>query len=350
MNKVISFIFILLCFIKHSVAQLTADAGPNITACINNTVIIGGTPSASGGTAPYTYLWQPTNFLNSATVANPSAVGLTSDITYTLTVTDANNNTASSIKVINIDKIYTFNAGIDTGYCFGQSTGIQIGALNNNNTFHNFNWSPNNGLNNPNSPNPIASPSTTTIYTLTVSDALCPNNISFVTVTAFMPPYVNASADTTIDEGETITLIGTGGVTFWWQPNYNIKYITTSQADVWPITTTTYTLYTIDQHGCFANDDVIVNVRNGDLLFFYSAFTPNGDGDNDVFYIGNLVKYPDNNLKIYNRYGKMVYNASNYDNTWSGTYLGDSLPAGTYFYIFNDGKDKLYKGSVTIIR
>jgi gliding motility-associated-like protein len=91
-------------------------------------------------------------------------------------------------------------------------------------------------------------------------------------------------------------------------------------------------------------------VKSGELLFFYSAFTPNNDGDNDFFYIGNLNKYPENNLKIYNRYGKLIYNISNYDNSWDGNYLGNAVPTGTYFYIFNDGKDKLYKGSVTILR
>ena len=98
------------------------------------------------------------------------------------------------------------------------------------------------------------------------------------------------------------------------------------------------------------SDTVRVTVINGDVLFFYSAFTPNNDGDNDFFYIGNLEKYPDNDLKIYNRYGKQVYSATNYDNLWNGKYLGNDLPTGTYFYILNDGKGAQYKGSVTILR
>jgi len=139
-----------------------------------------------------------------------------------------------------LDKIHVFNAGTDTGYCYGQMSGIQIGSPINNNTYHNFLWTPSAGLNNPNLPKPIASPSITTIYTLTVSDALCPNNVSYVTVTAFLPPLVNAGSDTTINEGQTITLSATGGTTFWWQPEYNIKYINSSKPDVWPIITTNY--------------------------------------------------------------------------------------------------------------
>ena len=252
---------------------------------------------------------------------------------------------------INLDKIFTFNAGIDTGYCFGQEPNVQIGATNNSNAFHSFSWSPTGSLNDATDPRPFASPSVTTVYTLTVSDTNCPDKVSQVTVYAFPAPTIDASPDTTIDEGQTITLLGsTSGTVFWWQPDYNIKYRNTINPDVWPTNTTTYTFRVDDQHGCSSSDDVTVTVRPGDQLFFYNTFTPNGDGENDYFYIGNLGKFPDNNLKIYNRYGKQVYSATNYDNTWDGKYLGNQLPTGTYFYIFNDGVDKQYKGNVTIIR
>ena len=350
MNKALFYIISFISFFNQSFAQLAAHAGTNAVGCYHGSLTIGGTPSATGGTPPYTYVWQPTTFLNSSTVANPIVSNLTSSIIYTLTVTDFDTNSVSNSISINLDNIYVFNAGVDTGYCYQQSGGVKIGSPNNNNTWWHFDWSPTYGLNNPTAANPIATPSVTTVYTLNVSDGLCPNNVSQVTVTAFLPPAVDASPDTLIDEGQTITLVGSGGTVFWWQPTYNIKYQSTSHPDVWPITTITYTLSTQDQHGCVASDTVRVTVRNGNQLFFYSAFTPNGDGDNDVFYIGNLEKYPDNSLKIYNRYGKLVYSATNYDNQWNGTYLGNLLPTGTYFYILYDGIDKQYKGSVTILR
>ena len=348
MHKYFIYIISFFVFNNHIIAQLTAHAGINKSVCINSTFTLGSSPSASGGSPPYTYQWQPGDFLNSTTVANPVASSFSYYVQYTLTVTDKDTNTAVSLVFFDVDKIYTFNAGIDTGYCFGQTGGVKIGAANNNNSFWNFNWSPTIGLDNPNATNPIATPSVTTIYTLTVSDGACPNNISQVTVTPFPPPFTDAGRDTTIYEGQTITLHGIGGTKFWWQPDYHIKYITSPNADVWPITTTIYTLITQDQHGCYASDTLRVTVKTSNQLIFYSAFTPNADGDNDVFYIANLEKYPDNNLKIYNRYGKVIYSASNYDNSWDGTYLGNTVPTGTYFYILNDGNGTLYKGSVTI--
>jgi gliding motility-associated-like protein len=344
------YILLFVFLSQFGLAQLSVSAGSNKVACINGSVILGGAPSVSGGSPPYTYSWTPSTFLNSTIASNPTASGVSSYISYTLQVRDKDGNTGSASAFVIVDQIYIFSAGIDTGFCFGQQPGIKIGASNNDNSFHTFSWSPTTGLDNPSATNPIATPTIPTTYTLTVSDGICPNNVSQVTVTPFLPPPVDAGWDTIIDEGNTITLLGSGGVIYWWQPDYNLKYGSTPSPDVWPITTTTYTLFVEDQHKCYANDTVRVNVKNGDLLFFYSAFTPNGDGDNDQFYIGNLEKYPDNNLKIYNRYGKLIFSATNYANDWNGTYLGNQIPTGTYFYIFDDGKGKEYKGTVTILR
>ncbi len=354
MNK--SFLVYLFCSITgiNSIfAQLIANAGANKNICPNRTQTLGGSPSASGGVQPYSYSWQPSSFLNSTTVSNPVATNISGSIEYTLTVTDKNGNTASSTVVFFVDPINTFDAGIDTGFCVGQQNGITIGNPNNgtNNSNHTFTWLPATGLDNPNAPNPLATPTITTQYKLTVSNGgFCESRNTFVTVTPFQKPYVDASPDTVIDEGNTITLNGIGAVIYYWRPDYHIKYGSTPNADVWPIVSTTYTLYTEDAHKCFNFDTVRVDVINGDKLFFYSAFTPNGDGDNDFFYIGNLEKFPDNNLKIYNRYGKLIYSATNYANDWDGTYLGNQIPTGTYFYIFSDGLEKKYKGSVTILR
>jgi gliding motility-associated-like protein len=343
----------LLIFAGNSLAQLTANAGPNRNICPGRTVTMGGSPAATGGTPPYSYSWQPSNFLSSTTGPNPTANGVINTIQYTLTVTDKDGNTASATAIFFVDLINDFNAGIDTGYCLGQQNGITIGNPFNstNGSNHTFAWTPSSTLDNANSPNPVASNSVVTKYTLTVSNGgVCPDRKTSVTVTPFLKPVVDASPDVVIDEGNTITLNGTGSAINFWLPAYNIRYANTATPDVWPTVSTTYTLYVEDSHRCTNFDTVHVEVIKGDKLFFYSAFTPNADGENDYFYIGNLEKYPDNNLKIYNRYGKMIYSATNYANNWDGTYLGNEIPTGTYFYIFTDGVDQKYKGTVTLIR
>jgi gliding motility-associated-like protein len=91
------------------------------------------------------------------------------------------------------------------------------------------------------------------------------------------------------------------------------------------------------------NNDFLVTVRN--------IITPNGDGFNDTWIIENILTYPANVVTVYNRNGQMVYESESYNNMWDGTYNGDPLPDGTYYYVieFTDSED-VVKGAVNIIR
>jgi hypothetical protein len=79
----------------------TADAGTNRTLCADSPVVIGGSPTASGGTGPYTYSWSPATGLSDATNANPTAT-VTDTTTYTVTVTDHNGCTANASVVLTV--------------------------------------------------------------------------------------------------------------------------------------------------------------------------------------------------------------------------------------------------------
>lgn len=86
-----------------------------------------------------------------------------------------------------------------------------------------------------------------------------------------------------------------------------------------------------------------------DGIKIYNGFSPNSDGINDNFVIEGIENYPNNSLKIYNRWGTEVLTVKGYKNDWQGTWNGTNLPDGTYFYIFDDGKDKVYKGFVQLL-
>ena len=87
-------------------------------------------------------------------------------------------------------------------------------------------------------------------------------------------------------------------------------------------------------------------------MFVPEIFTPNGDGKNDGFVIKNIENYPNNKLKIFNRWGNMVYQKDSYLNEFDGfANTGDAagkakLPAGTYYVIleYGDGDTKTYDG------
>ena len=89
-----------------------------------------------------------------------------------------------------------------------------------------------------------------------------------------------------------------------------------------------------------------------------NALTPNGDGNNDVFYIHNIWLYPKNHLLIFNRWGNKVAEIDGYNNDWEGKNGSEKLPEATYYYVLELGEDingdtnekNKYSGSVTIVR
>jgi gliding motility-associated-like protein/uncharacterized repeat protein (TIGR01451 family) len=92
-------------------------------------------------------------------------------------------------------------------------------------------------------------------------------------------------------------------------------------------------------------------------LTVYNEFTPNNDGSNDLFRIDCIETYPNNELKVFNRYGSLVYSRQHYENDWDGTAnvsgvvnRGDMLPTGTYFYVITIGDGTVKKGWLSIMR
>ena len=80
--------------------------------------------------------------------------------------------------------------------------------------------------------------------------------------------------------------------------------------------------------------------------------TPNGDGDNDTWWVENIQLYGNNKVIIYNRWGSEVYRASGYNNDWDGTFNGKPLPVGAYYYTleFNDEEGTNYQGVINLMR
>ena len=92
-------------------------------------------------------------------------------------------------------------------------------------------------------------------------------------------------------------------------------------------------------------------VDNEEEFYVPSAFTPNGDGDNDVWIIDELFYFPDHTLQVFNRWGTVILDTRNYQNDWDGTWKGEPLPEGTYYYFIDLGDDsEPLKGFVMLYR
>lgn len=87
-------------------------------------------------------------------------------------------------------------------------------------------------------------------------------------------------------------------------------------------------------------------------LIIYTGFSPNGDNTNDTWTILGIERFPDNTVKVYNRWGNLVYQEQGYINSngWDGTWNGEALPDGTYFYIIDNGEGEVFNGYIQLQR
>lgn len=330
---------------------LVVFAGNNTVICPGASVTLGGTPTASGGTTPYTYLWTPNVNINNTTIANPS-VNPAVPTWYYLKVTDATGTVKRDSIFVDLNPIWAYNAGNDTSICIGDT--IMLGSVWNSMAGGvTYAWTPTSTLNNATFPRPSANPTITTTYSVTITSTTCSSKTSTVTVTVNPLPVVDACCATTINEGQTAILTGTGGVNYVWLGDNSISNSQGNPVTVEPLTTTLYVMYAQDGNGCISADTVTVTVHPDNQLYFYNTFSPNNDGVNDYLYIGNIGKYPNNRIEIFTRTGQEVFAMTGYANNpgWDGTNYGDKLPEATYYLVLDpgDGSAKYYK-SITIVR
>jgi gliding motility-associated-like protein len=99
------------------------------------------------------------------------------------------------------------------------------------------------------------------------------------------------------------------------------------------------------------SESLIMNILASPTVRIPNTFTPNGDGINDLWDIPDLTFYPNCSVKIYNRYGKLLYYSKGYNVAWDGTYNSKMVPFSTYYYVINlDNSGNMLSGYVTIIR
>jgi gliding motility-associated-like protein len=194
----------------------------------------------------------------------------------------------------------------------------------------------------------VFSADSTGLYTLQASNAAgCVDrdsiSIQFVNVSTTVTATSNGSLLC-----DKVQLQAFGGNTYAWSPSNGLSCDTCSNPLAFPSETTTYIVTGLDTNGCFDAAEVIVNAIGpcGDIVI-PNTFSPNGDNINDLFVIENLEGFKNVSLKIFNRWGRLLYQNDDYQNTWDGGNATD----GTYFYVLfiPTASIKDYKGTITIL-
>ncbi|MBC8173794.1 MAG: choice-of-anchor L domain-containing protein [Chitinophagales bacterium] len=235
---------------------------------------------------------------------------------------------------------------IDTTICPGASATLTADGATE------YSWSPAETLSDPDEPVTVATPTESTVYTVTAILGTCINHES-VSVN-LSPPLGDAGEDTTIIISESAFLNASGGTDYSWSPAATLNDPNIANPTATPIVTTTYTVTVSDQFGCVSTDEVTVFVSNTPIILFPNAFSPNNDGFNDFYNLVSRGVLAGFTLDIYNRWGELVFQTIDQVNGWDGTYAGDQQPIGTYVFVFNasdfDGNVYYNQGSFTLIR
>ena len=113
----------------------------------------------------------------------------------------------------------------------------------------------------------------------------------------------------------------------------------------------TYIVTVTDQFGCVNSDTVVIRLLPD--IKFPNGFSPNSDGYNDKWIIDFIDQFPESVVEVYNRWGQQLFRSVGYTTPWDGTYEGNPVPVGTYYYIIELNHPlypEPFTGPITILR
>ncbi len=242
------------------------------------------------------------------------------------------------------------NAGANTAVCKGRS--IQLNAIGSGS----FRWTPANLVNNYAISNPIVTPVTTSVLTVTLTDVWGCKNSDQVSVEVKEQPVANAGPDQVLEFlfGTTLnaTALGNGETGEWTiisgTGEFANKNDNATQVSKLSLDKNSFT-WTLTNGVCPSSSDTIDIIVHD--LIIPTLITPNKDGRNEYFIIRGIETLGKTELVIFNRWGVRVYLNNNYDNKWDGVDENENpLPEDTYFFILRPEKSKPFSGYIVVRR
>lgn len=288
---------------------------------------------SAAATGNYQYQWAgPGGFSSNLASVSFSSLAYTDSGLYRVTASAYGCSSTDSI-YLQVNPAPAVSVSNDAGICEGNTTTITAsGGVQ-------YQWSPARGLSDASIASPVASPSDTTRYTVTVTNSYGCTDSASVVVNIWKKPVADAGPDRQIFEGDTVTLRGTVSgtdVSVVWTPAISIQNANTITPVVNPSDKTVYTLTATSALGCGVSDDqVIVNVYK--KISPPNIFSPNGDGVNDTWVIPGIETLPRSQVHVYDRMGRIVFSTRSAEKVWDGMYKGKPIPVGTYYYIIETG-------------
>lgn len=339
-------------FMSSSVSFLDTmrlELGPDSTICAGRSITL--MPQTNPETD--TFKWIPSTWLNYDTAKNPVSTPQDT-ITYYLVAKWGICQLTDSI-TINLLLKPVAHAGNDTTICY-KTNALLSGWATRTSGPVNYAWSPPDSLNTPNAAVTIARMDTTRQFTLTVTDNYGCGFTDSDSMWVFMRPVVPAFAgnDTIAMLNKPHQLLGSGGFSYVWSPASPLDNPFAQNPKARLSNDTYFNLRVTDDIGCTADDGVFVKVYVGPEYHVPNAFTPNGDGLNDVFRPIPSGMRSTTFFRVYNRLGQLVFQTNEWMKGWDGNFKGKKAEPGTYVWVIKgqneNGFDVDMKGTVILLR
>ncbi|MFM1875141.1 MAG: hypothetical protein RL266_878, partial [Bacteroidota bacterium] len=243
---------------------------PQLNVSADETICFGDTVqlSASGAVS---YSWSPNSDISDPNIADP-LVYPTSTTTYVVDAVDADGCELQESVVITVQALPVADAGSDAAVCIGESTQLNASGGTN------YTWSPSATLSNASIADPVATPSVSTVYTVTVSDQLGCESEDSVLITVNALPVADAGTGGTVCNGVGVQLSASGGDTYSWSPAAGLSDPNIFNPVALPTVPTEYVVTVTDANLCSSTDTVFVDV-----------FTVNAVGDT-IICIGDAAQ------------------------------------------------------------
>ncbi len=328
---------------------------PPVITISPDTIICLGDAATLYGYGGVSYTWAGPGSL-SCTNCNPTQVTPIVVSQYTVTGTDIHGCTNTDTTTVFLKTLTVSRAWGDTAMCFGKIVPLYDSGGTK------YTWLPPLGLNNSHIADPLASPPYSLTYMAIAQLGSCIPDTNYVSVIVYPLPTVDAGPDQTLLAGSQAQLDAKGTLIYkyLWAPGNTLNCDTCANPVASMSVSTTYVVTVTSIHGCLNDDSVrVILFCDNSQLFIPNSFTPNGDGQNDVFYPRGQGVSIIKSFRIYNRWGQMLFERSNISlndasNAWDGSYNGGSPRPDVYVWVIDaiceTGEPLFLKGDITIIR
>jgi gliding motility-associated-like protein len=328
--------------------NLSLVMGPGPTICEGTSTTLTETTNATG------FNWTPAGSLNNANIAGPVA-NPAATTTYTLTAS-LGVCVATGPETVTVLPAPTPTANAVAELCAGQSVQLQGGGG------VTYQWSPPTYLSSTTIPDPVVqAPQKSITYSLNVTGANGCSSVqpALVLVIVAPPPVVFAGDDTAILIGQTLQLDAVdvnkiGFTNYQWSPAIGLDNpsiqdpVATITGDI------TYMVTATTPQGCTGTDSIFIKAVTMSDIIVPNAFTPNGDGRNDVLRVHAIGIKDFKYFMVFNRWGQRVFYSVSEGLGWDGLVGGQAQPMGTYVWMAEGvdfaGRAVMRQGTVILVR